>query len=232
MTIHRHDHSGREAVAEALADRVAEELSGAIDDDGQASLAVSGGSTPKLFFEKLALRDLDWEHVTITLVDERWVPADHERSNARLAREHLLRAKAAAARFVPLYTGAPTPEDGVGAAILHVETVLLPFASVVLGMGGDGHTASWFPGGDNLSAAIDPVTDMPLLPMRAEAAGEPRITFTLTPLLKTRSLILHVEGEDKLTVLEAALGEGPVEEMPIRAILRQSEVPLDIYTAP
>jgi len=232
MSINRHDHPGREAVAEALADRVAAELSRAIADDGQASLAVSGGSTPRLFFEKLALRDIDWEHVTVTLVDERWVPADHERSNARLVGEHLLRARAGAARFVPLYTGAPTPEEGIGAAILNVETVLLPFAAVVLGMGGDGHTASWFPGGDNLSAAIDVATDMPLLPMRAEAAGEPRITFTLTPLLKTCSLILHIEGGDKLAVLDTALADGPVEEMPIRAILRQSEVPLDIYTAP
>ena len=112
---------------------MAASLSTAITDRGRAQLAVSGGTTPKLFFRELAHQRIDWPRVTMTLVDERCVPVTDERSNARLVREHLLRLKAAAAKFVPLYRDHGNAE------------ALGPFDAVVLGMGTDGHTASFFP---------------------------------------------------------------------------------------
>ena len=93
----------------ALALRIAERLREDLQAHGRASLAVSGGSTPKGLFAQLAAADLDWSQVAITLVDERWVPDDHADSNARLVREHLLVSRAAAARFVPLYSDHPNP---------------------------------------------------------------------------------------------------------------------------
>ena len=80
----------REALAESLAHDVAEELMRAIEAKGKATLAVSGGTTPKTFFAKLSQIDLPWHRVTVTLVDERQVPETSERSNARLVRETLL----------------------------------------------------------------------------------------------------------------------------------------------
>jgi 6-phosphogluconolactonase len=101
---------------------------------------------------------------------------------------------------------------------------------VVLGMGNDGHTASFFPGGDNLATAL--AGEAPVVTMRAPGAGEPRVTLSLNRLLKADGLYLHIEGEEKAKVLEQALADGPVEDMPIRAVLRQTVTPLNVYWCP
>ncbi|MCB4767001.1 6-phosphogluconolactonase [Ancylobacter sp. Lp-2] len=219
------------ALAEALADFVAGKLAARVARDGGASLAVSGGRTPTRFFEALSGRNLPWSKIGITLVDERWVRETSDRSNARLVREHLLKGPAAAARFVALANDAPTPEDGLFAINEALEDLYWPLACAVLGMGEDGHTASFFPGGDRLSEVLDPENTLGLLPMRAPGAGEPRITLTLPVLLAADALALHIEGEGKRPVLQAALADGPVEEMPVRAVLRASRPP-DIFWCP
>lgn len=208
----------REALAEGLARDVADELSRAIAAKGKATLAVSGGTTPKLFFDKLSQADIPWFRVTVTLIDERQVPETSERSNARLVRQHLLRNRAATASFVPLY-GNPDA-DRLG-----------PFDVAVLGMGSDGHTASFFPGGDHLAQAIDSATPERLIAISAPGAGEPRLTFTLPVLEKAGRLALHIEGRDKKEVLEQALADGPTQDMPVRAVLR-SPTPLTLYWCP
>jgi 6-phosphogluconolactonase len=208
----------RVALAEALARDVAEELERAIAARGKATLAVSGGATPKLFFEKLSEAAIPWARVIVTLVDERQVPETSERSNARLVRTHLLKNRAAAARFVPL---AGNPEAGT----------LPPFDVTVLGMGNDGHTASFFPGGDRLAEALDRNSGKRLIAITAPGAGEPRLTFTLPVLEQAGRLKLHIEGAEKRQVLKKALGEGAAEEMPVRAVLR-SEAPVTLYWCP
>ncbi|WP_310200218.1 6-phosphogluconolactonase [Ancylobacter sp. 3268] len=219
------------ALAAALADFVASKLLARVARDGGASLAVSGGRTPTRFFEALSARDLPWPKIGITLVDERWVRETSDRSNARLVREHLLKGPAAAARFVALANDAATPEDGLFAINEALEDLYWPLACAVLGMGEDGHTASFFPGGDRLAEALDPEATLGLMPMRAPGAGEPRITLTLPVLLAADALALHIEGEGKRPVLQAALADGPVEEMPVRAVLRAPRPP-DIFWCP
>jgi 6-phosphogluconolactonase len=209
----------KQELATGLASDVAACLSNAVTDRGSAQLAVSGGSTPKLFFHQLARSKIDWSRVTITLVDERCVPVTDERSNAKLVRDHLLQSKAAAARFVQLYGGHGGAEK------------LGPFDVVVLGMGNDGHTASFFPGGDNLAEAIDVVTTKRLVTMKAPGASEKRLTFTLPILLDSSFVALHIEGEEKRKVLETAEKAGPVTEMPIRAFLKARE-PIILYWCP
>jgi 6-phosphogluconolactonase len=213
-----HRFADAEALAEALAARVAAQLRAALDARGEAVLAVSGGSTPKHFFERLSREPLDWPKVTVTLVDERWVPESSERSNARLVKASLLQHEASAAGFVPLYAEAPTPEAAVAALRARVAALPATFDVVVLGMGGDGHTASFFPGGDRLVEALDRHGTARVLPMRAPGAGEPRVTFTLPALLDSRALFLHVEGEAKRAVLDAA--REPGSALPIAAVLR------------
>lgn len=228
-----HSFTDRAAQAQALAARVAGGLRDALIERGHALLAVSGGTTPTMFFAHLARESLDWANVHITLVDERWVPADDARANALLVRSTLLQHAASAAAFVPLYTGAATPEAGLAQAEARISALPLPFDAVVLGMGDDGHTASFFPGGDQLAAALDPRTTARVLPMRAPAAGEPRITLTLSTLLETRSLYLLITGERKHALLMAAQrGEGVARGYPIRAVLDQQRVPLDVYWCP
>ena len=229
MTATRRDFADRQHLADALADAVSANLRDAVAARGQASIAVSGGSTPTLFFRALGARaDLPWENVTVTLVDERWVPETSERSNARLVRASLLQGPAAAARFVPLYQGGAAPDPAkAGAALAAVPT---PLDVALLGMGNDGHTASFFPGGDNLRAAL--TGEGPVVSMTAPGAGEPRITLTLDRLLGARALYLQIEGEEKARTLEQAEAEGPVEDMPVRAILRQTTTPLTIFWSP
>lgn len=229
---HFHRFETRPALAEALADRVAGTLSRAVAARGRASLAVSGGSTPKPFFETLSTRKLPWEKVTVTLVDERFVPPESDRSNHRLVATHLLKNEAAGARFVPLYHPGRTPEEAAVLASRETCGIDEPFDVAVLGLGTDGHTASFFPGGDNLAEALDAASTRGVVTMRAEGAGEPRLTFTFSALRDARLLALHIEGEEKKRVLEAAGGAGPEEDMPVRAVLRRSLSPLEIFWAP
>jgi len=221
----------RDALAQALATRVAGALTSRLAQAPRASLAVSGGTTPTLFFERLSVCALPWERIDVTLVDERWVPDASPRSNARLARAHLLQGGAAAARFFPLTSDDPTPRLGLAAVEAGLAALTLPFAVVVLGMGEDGHTASFFPGADRLAQALDPTTARRVEAIEAPGAGEPRITFTAPPLLDAGLTLLHIEGERKRAALRRAEAPGPVEDMPIRLFLRQARR-LEIFWTP
>lgn len=232
MTIERHAFDDKTELARALAEAVAERINAAIAARGHAVIAVSGGTTPARFFMALGKRkDVDWEQVTVTLVDERWVDETSDRSNAGLVNEKMLQGPAAVAHFVPLYSGGEAPD----AAAMHRTAEALkaidgPFAAVVLGMGNDGHTASFFPGGDTLNAALTGTA--PVLAIRAPGAEEPRVTLSLDRLLNTDGLYLHIEGEGKSEVLDTALGDGPVEDMPVRAVLRQDKLPVAVFWSP
>ena len=229
LQIQLHPFPDGDAVAQALAQAVADDLRAALALRGQAAVALSGGTTPRRFLQALSGQALDWANVTVTLVDERWVDEGHERSNARLVKDYLLQDAAASARFVPLYRPAATPDE----ALSEVAAALPASLDVaVLGMGGDGHTASFFPGGDRLAEAMDPDTDATVLPMRAPGAGEPRITLTLPVLRDAGRLYLHIEGAEKRQVLQQALsGQGAGAGYPIRGVLQALHAPLQVYLA-
>lgn len=230
--IQRHDYPDREALAIALAAGIGAILTGAINNRGQASLAVSGGSTPKRLFEVLSQTEIDWGRVTVVLVDERMVPAESDRSNAKLVREHLLCGNAAAAHFVAYETGLADPRANATMSEEIFGGVPTPLDAVVLGMGTDGHTASFFPGGDRLADALSPKSSEKVLPMAADGAGEPRLTLTLPLLLDARFLALHIEGDEKRGVLESALSASDTNEMPVRAVLHQDKTPIHVFWAP
>lgn len=233
LNVTTHSFTGCHAQAVALAERVADRLRSGIAERGHALIAVSGGSTPKDFFSQLAQQKLDWARVQVTLVDERWVPESDPRSNAQLVKSLLLQHEAAAAAFVPLYTDTATPEHGLAATTARIDALALPFDVVVLGMGDDGHTASFFPGGDHLAQALDLDGKARVLSMRAPDAGEPRITLSLPTLLETRALYLLVTGEKKRDLLaDARLGLGAAQDYPVRAVLTQTRVPVAVYWCP
>jgi 6-phosphogluconolactonase len=222
-----------ETLAQALALEVARDLRAGIQARGQALVALSGGTTPRRFLELLGTQALDWKRATVTLADERWVPPTDPRSNERLLRETLLRGDAAAARFVPLYTAAPAPEDGYATIAANVAKLHFPFDAVVLGMGSDGHCASLFPDGDRLDEALQPNTPARVLPMHAPSAGEPRMTLTLTAMVNTRAMYLHFEGADKAHVFAQIQAQDPaLANAPVRRVLQHSPVLSKLFWCP
>jgi len=199
-----------------LANRIAGELENVLFQNDTASLAVPGGTTPGPVFDSLcAAGRIDWGRVNIMLTDERWVPETDARSNTRLLRERLLIDKAAAARYVPLYAEAAAPEDRLEDLAQGV-AACLPLSVCLLGMGADMHTASLFPGADQLEAALS--GDAVLYAMRAPGAPEPRVTLSARVLKDAMNCHVVITGHEKREALEKAR-DLPPEEAPIAAVL-------------
>jgi 6-phosphogluconolactonase len=228
-TLARRDFPNSENLAEAFAEWTAALLSDAVAERGAATLIVSGGNTPKRYFGALSRRDIDWSRVNVTLADERRVADDNPRSNAKLVRENLLQNRAVAARFIPLADVRLSPDQELAAAQARIADLPSPADLVVLGMGDDGHTASWFPKGDRLLEAMNPGERALVLPIVAPAAPEPRLTLTARVILRARTIALHIEGDSKRAVLAKALSEGASEDMPIRTVLREAADRLTIF---
>lgn len=221
-----------EALAGALARRVAEVISYAVHARGRASLIVSGGRTPVTLYQRLAGIDLPWEQVRISLADERRVPEDDPRSNARLVREHLLQGRAGVAGFVPLHRDGADERADEAACAAALGTLPRPFDAVILGMGADGHTASLFPGMPALGAALDPDNEACCQAVTAPAEPPERLTLTLATLLDSRWIALQVTGAEKWRTLADALTANDPQRYPVAALFRQRRVPVHVYWAP
>ncbi|MEQ9397373.1 6-phosphogluconolactonase [Haliea sp.] len=212
----------------ALAAQLAADLRADLGARARSSLAVSGGSTPRHMFRLLAATGLDWARVAITLVDERWVDPGDPDSNAALVRDCLLQDRAAAASFVGLKTPGTDCAAAVAEVTAAVSNLPRPFAAVVLGMGGDGHTASWFPQARNLQRLLDPANPAPVAATEPVTAPHPRMTLTLAAVLDSRHIHLHITGSGKRAVLESAVARG----LPVASVLAQTQTPLTIWWAP
>lgn len=199
-------YTTREAASKAVSACAVQALAADIAQQGRASLFVSGGSTPRQTFEILSGEPLDWSKVTAGLVDERWVPPDHADSNERLVRSHFLKSFAGAAGLLPMWT--PGVDAGLAAAerdLAYRPHCVSP-SFVLLGMGTDGHTASWFPRMPGLDKAL--TCDNGQCVMMAQAAGAPvphRLTLTGAAVVRARRAVLLIFGREKLDVLETAM---------------------------
>jgi 6-phosphogluconolactonase len=199
--------ASREALMEAVAARLAEALSQAIAASGDGCVALSGGTTPAPAYERLARQPLDWPRVKFALVDERFVAPAHEASNEGLLRRTLAPALAAGASLVPMFSAAADIE----AAARRAEALYAPLRidAALLGMGGDGHIASWFPGAAEFTAALDPANARNVLAMHApQAYATPeRLTLSLAAVARARRTLLVITGGDKRALLADALAQ-------------------------
>ena len=211
--------------AQVLADAVAQNLRDTLATQPRATLAVSGGKSPIAFFQALSQQDLDWARVNITLVDERIVPTRHADSNTNLVRQYLLQNCAAAAQWLPMIDDAAS-EGSLKNTAAAVEFALRHYTQpdvLVLGMGGDGHTASIFPQAPQFADAVRPDYPQPLLHTTPITAPYERISMTLAAIVATPHVYLAIAGADKRRVYEAA-AQAQRAQYPISYVLHSQKV--------
>jgi len=231
MSLLLRDFERADALDAALSERLIDGLVAAIDARGEAILAVSGGRTPAGLFECLSEAPLDFSKVMITLTDERCVPLDHPDSNAQMVERLLLQRNAKQSRFIPLYDSAM--DRAAQCQALNLQFNRLPiFDAVVLGMGLDGHTASLFPGATGLPAAMDLSSDTAVTLIQPLTAPHARMTLTAARLLKTRALILHVTGDEKLSLLNEVSAGADAMQYPVGLFLAQNAPATEVFWAP
>ncbi len=220
---HFHSFKDRPSLISAGLDFCRTALTQALAEKGEASLIGAGGSTPAPLYEHLAEQDLDWTNVLIGLSDERWVPITHHASNGAMVQATLLQKHAAKAKFIPLSPSVneakTAPEADTLKALAQSYSPLTETPDlVILGMGSDAHTLSWFPQADGLETALDPTTSQTVCPIFARASrvtGEitTRLTLTYPVIARARHVLLLITGAEKRRVLEEAGPETPVAHM-------------------
>jgi 6-phosphogluconolactonase len=170
---------------------------------------LSGGSSPCDFYEALGQEDLPWAEIDLALVDERWVDEDDTGSNAALIKRRLMAGAANAATFTPMKTSAATPH--LAAAEIDERYRALPQPSlIILGMGPDTHTASWFAEASEyeaVSRANAPQMVAGLTAPQSSVTGDylQRMTITGAMLALCREAFLIIKGDSKISLLEDCL---------------------------
>lgn len=218
------EHPDADALAADVAARVASWIGTAVETRGKATLALSGGRTPGTFMTTLGEVDLPWDKVAVTLTDERCVPGDHERSNARLVHETLFAGPARAAAFLPLYTG-PDSLDAANAL-----SALLPIDVGVFGMGEDYHTASLFPGADGAEAALRADAPSPLALISSADLPDTRISLTAPAIRSARHRILLLTGAQKRAAYLRGREIGDPIQAPVNILFH--DIATEVHWAP
>jgi 6-phosphogluconolactonase len=212
----------------AAAERMAELLAKRLDNQSQASIIVSGGTSPRDCLAALARTPLDWQRVQVALSDERWVPPDHEDSNEKLVRESLLVDQAASAQLLPVYADGVSPEERC--EILQNPLPVLPFACSLIGIGTDGHFASLFPDAEQLALGLDVECGRFYIPVTTAASPYVRISMTLAGISRSDEIVLLFFGDEKLEVYKRAVASSNGD--PLSRLLRQKRAPVRLFWAP
>jgi 6-phosphogluconolactonase len=223
------DRAGAE---DALCTALAASVTAAHMAGRRARIALSGGSSPAPAYTKFAGLDLDWSRVDIALVDDRWVDLDDAGSNEAMVREAF--QKAIGVTIYGMKTPDATPFDAQ-ATLNQIYAALTPFDAIVLGMGPDAHTASWFPGSPQLAQCLNESAPETVVGVDASAAPVSgayplRMTLTLPPIVQAEQVVLLLYGDDKKQVLVNALNT-PVAQAPIKAALEACNDRLVVFWA-
>lgn len=212
--------ASRPAAEEALAAALEAGVRDAHAAGRRARIALSGGSSPEPAYRAFAAKDLDWSKVDIALVDDRWVDVDQAGSNQAMIERAFASANGVTIFGMKLPTASPKQAE---AELDLVYRRLRPFDAIVLGMGPDAHTASWFPASPDLAACLDPQGTATVLGVDASlapvAAPYPeRMTMTLPVVSEAQQILILLFGADKKQILQQAL-EAPVTIAPIKAVM-------------
>lgn len=224
MTTRTIDTSSAIDFTQKAAEVMETKINECIAQRGACIIGLSGGSTPQPVYTLLGQKEIDWSKVSIFMLDERYVPADHADSNQKMARETLLAHAAIPAVNICF----PDTSLAIGTCIQQYTMDLqrqwfnhLPDLNI-LGMGPDGHIASLFP----------PVADELMDETRLIAhtttdvfAVHDRITLTLNPIAAASAHVFLIKGEDKKHVWEEMLASNEDEHRwPAKRIVEQPDV--------
>lgn len=227
--IDRHNFDNAASAAASAALRLAAELSHAVQERGRATLAVALSADALPLLRRLAEADIPWNFITIVLADECYVPLADARSREAALRAALYRARAREARFVGLYNAARTTELAAFSASARVDRLSRPLDCLVLDMDEHGQTAGLFKGSSRLKDALAGTSRALVLSNYVRTLAETHLTMTLPLLAAARLIVLPLSGKSKLAALETVLDLNIAEEMPIRAVLRASKAPAQIF---
>lgn len=219
-------------MADAVAGDIGFIIESAIDARGAAVIALAGGKTPLPIYEKLANQKLDWKRVTIVPADDRIVPLGDPLSNVTAIGKAFIPK---GARVIPLVSGtAPDYKAAGRSADALLQDLHWPLDLCLLGVGGDGHAASIFPGPDYDEALNGPKERRALgvlpdpLPPEAPVA---RVSLSRAAIVSARALMIAITGDQKRQVLESAIEQGASSPYPVGRILADVELPVDVHWA-
>lgn len=215
-------------VAQEAATRIAKAIREAVAQRGIATLALSGGNTPRPAYERLSREpNVPWNKVSVFWIDERAVPPTSPRSNYKLAKESLLDAAPVPPENVYRMIGEAVDLDQAAREYevllrkLLVGTTVFPrefpsFDVAVMGIGDDGHTASLFPG----EASVD-VRDRLVLsvPEAAEKGREARLSVTAPVIENVETVLVLAVGAKKKEPLQRIWSvAGSTKDTPARVL--------------
>ncbi|MFZ4404809.1 MAG: 6-phosphogluconolactonase [Pseudobdellovibrionaceae bacterium] len=229
MNIHIKKFAYKNECAKDLAESLCNDIQSDLKIQNECSIAMSGGSTPIPLWNNMQKIDLPYDKIKFTLVDERWLPATDVNSNQFQMLKHW--NKLPLSSFVPLYGNEETALLGQSACEKRLQGLKWPLTAVILGMGTDGHTCSWFSDAKEFSQLLDLNQEKICLPMQSVSSNWPRITMTLQAVLKSKKIYLHINGMNKILILEKILSDPEQSPLPIANILKEKNIPIYIYTS-
>lgn len=222
----------RDEMVAGLKSAIVVRLSAAVDEGRHASWAVSGGSTPAPLFAAMQNEPMAWEKIDVALVDERWVPLGHPRSNEAFVAANLIGGKASAAHLVGMKTSAASAVEAVVEVNSRYGKMKQPFDSILLGLGTDGHTASLFPGAVGLDSAFDPAAEtcVALTAVHSDVTGDEveRMSLSAHAITSAPHVVMMITGSAKKHILESALEAN--SQLPAGRLHKLK--PFDVYWAP
>lgn len=221
-------------MTEALASLLEAGIANGIKRDGKALVMVSGGSSPAPAYKYLSDLPLEWDKVSIAMVDERWVEPVHEKSNEAFINETLLQNKAADAEFIVMKNSASSALSGQVECEQAYQALKIPDVTI-LGMGPDGHTASLFPHAEGLESGLqtsDIVCAINAVESAVTGSITERMSLTLNGIARSKEVVLLISGDEKRAMYEQAKSAGSELDIPLRAVINHPQITLSVFWCP